>query len=78
MAPRYEKGQKVIITPVKSQGLSPRDSDIRQYAGQTGEVIDYYWIKLNTGECFYLYAVRITTDQKEVVLHEDELETYIK
>lgn len=76
MAPKYEIGQKVIIAPVKNQKLSPRDSDIESYAGQIGEVIDYYWISPNTGEMFYIYTVRMDTDRKEVVLHEDELGAY--
>ena len=77
MAPKYEIGQKVIIAPVKNQRLSPRDSDLEPYAGQIGEIIDYYWISPNTGEMFYIYTVRMDTDRKEVVLHEDELGAYI-
>lgn len=73
MAAKYEIGQKVAITPVKNQHLSPRDSNIELYAGEIGEVIDYYWIRPNRGEAFYIYKVRMETDRKEVVLHEDEL-----
>ena len=78
MAAKYQTGQKVTITPVKNQHLSPRDSDIEPYAGKVGKVIDYYWICPSTGEVFYIYTVRIETDQKEVVLHEDELEAYLE
>ena len=76
MAPKYEIGRKVIIAPGKNQKLSPRDSDIEPYAGQIGEIIDYYWISPNRGEMFYIYTIRMETDGKEVVLHEDELEAY--
>ena len=76
MAPKYEIGQKVIIAPVKNHNLSPRDSDIESYAGQIGEIIDYYWISPNRGEMFYIYTIRMDADRKEVVLHEDELEAY--
>jgi len=76
MAPKYEIGQKVIIAPVKNQHLSPRDSEIEPYAGQGGKVIDYYWIRPNTGEVFYIYTVRIETDRREIALHEDELAPY--
>jgi len=76
MAPKYEIGQKVIIAPVKNQHLSPRDSDIEPYAGQGGKVIDYYWIRPNTGEVFYIYTVRIETDRREIALQEDELAPY--
>jgi len=74
MAPKYKIGQKVIITPVKHQQLSPRDSDIGSYAGQTSEVTDYYWISPNSVDAFYIYTVRIGTGNKEIVLHEDEIE----
>ena len=73
MTPKYEIGQKVIIAPVKSQHLSPRDSDIEQYAGQDAKVIDYYWIRPTAGEVFYIYTVRIETDRMEIALYEDEL-----
>ncbi len=77
MAPKYEIGQKVTITPVKNQHLSPRDSDIEPYAGQTGEVTDYYWISPNRDKVFYIYTIRMGADNKEIVLHEDEIQAYI-
>jgi hypothetical protein len=75
--PKYEIGQKVVIRPVNEQRLSLRDSDIESYAGQIGQVSDYYWISPRTGKFFYMYTVRIGTDYKELVLHEDELEPCI-
>ena len=77
MVAKYQTGQKVIITPVKNTHLSPRDSNMEHYESKIGKVIDYYWICPNTGEVFYIYTVRIETDQKEVVVHEDELEAYL-
>jgi len=77
MVPKYAVGQKVIITPVHNQHLSPRDYDLEQYAGQMGEVTDDYSITLDRGaKVFYIYTVRIGTSRKEIVLHEDELEAY--
>ena len=74
MIPKYEKGQKVTITPVSSQPLSSRDADIEEYAGQTGEIKDYFWISKRGGaEVFYIYTVAVEPEHKEVVLHEDEL-----
>jgi ribosomal protein L21E len=76
MAAKYDIGQKVIIKP-PSNRLSPRDSALRRYLGQSGEVMNYYWISLGRGaNAFYIYTVRVEDDQKEVVLHEDELEAY--
>ena len=77
MAPRYEVGQIVIITPVKNQHLSPRDSSIDPFAGQIGKIVDYYWLNSHRGEAFYIYIVRIETSHTEVALHEDELEAYV-
>ena len=74
MAKKYNIGQSVIIKPVKEQRMSPRSSDLEQYAGQTGKVTNYYWISPRNGEVFYLYTVQIDTGKKEIVLHEDEME----
>ena len=76
MAAKYVKGQKVVIKPITSESLSPRDSDIAQYAGQSGEVADLYMISPRTSEVFYIYMVRIETDDKDIVLHEDEIQPY--
>jgi hypothetical protein len=79
MAPKYQIGQKVIITPVKTQQLSPRDAALEPYAGQIGKVADYYWISLGSGGgVFYIYTVLMEADQKELVVHEDELEAVIE
>ena len=73
MSAEYEIGQKVTITSVSEKSLSPRDSDLRQYAGLTGEITDYYWIQPPTGEVFSLYTVRVSTSNKEIVLYGDEI-----
>jgi hypothetical protein len=79
MAPKYNIGQKVTIKPVGTQSLSARDSGLEQYAGQSGTVIDYYWISLGGGaRSFYVYTVRVGTEDEEITLHEDELEKYIE
>ncbi len=74
MDPKYEIGQKVIVRPVSDQALSQRENDIESYAGQVGEIFNYYWISPRTGEVFYIYNVRIDTNKKDVVVYEDELE----
>ena len=78
MEPVYQKGQQVVVRPVKNQSPSLRDVDLEPYAGQRGLVIDFYWISLGGGvRAFYIYTVQIRDSQKEVVLHEDELEPFI-
>jgi len=74
MEPKYKIGQKVIIKLVKNQSQSARDSDIERYAGQRGTVTNYYWISPIKGEVFYIYNVQFGSGQKEIVLHEDEIE----
>jgi hypothetical protein len=73
MGPKYQIGQKVIVKKIKTEPPSARDSDIGQYAGQRGTVTNYYWINPRASEVFYIYTVRIGTDYKEIVLHEDEM-----
>lgn len=77
MAPKYEIGQKVVITPAKDQHSSLRDSDLKPFAGRVGEIANYYWLSRSQGKVFYIYTVQLETDYKEVVLHEDELEAFI-
>lgn len=72
--PRFIKGQKVIIKPVSESGLSQRESDINEYAGQVGEVSDYRWISPRTGQVFYIYNVLVGDKKKEIVVYEDEME----
>ena len=74
MEPKYKIGQTVIVKPVKNKSQSVRDSDIGHYAGQRGTVTNYYWISPIKGKFFYIYTVQFGTDQKEIVLHEDEIE----
>jgi len=76
MEPKYKVGQKVIIKPVKNQSSSVRESDIEQYAGQSGVVVAYYWIRPSVGGVFYIYTVKIQGSRKEIVLHEDEMKAY--
>ena len=79
MTPRYQIGQKVIIAPVKTQQLSPRDAALEPYAGQIGKVADYYWVNVGSSAgVFYIYTVLMEADQKELVVHEDELEAVIE
>jgi len=74
MEPKYNIGQRVIAKPVQSQTLSARDSGIEQYAGQSGIVTNYYWIRPNMGGVFFIYTVKMGDGQEEIVLYEDELE----
>jgi len=78
MSARYEVGQKIQIKSVDTPQLSPRDSDFELYVGQIGEVTDYYWISPRVGETFYIYTVRVESHNKEIVLHEDEIEPHIE
>lgn len=79
MAPRFGKGQRVVIIPAKNEGLSPRDSTIEPYIGKDGKITDYYWIDTRVGkQSIYVYTVKMREDSKEVVVHEDELKAYVE
>ena len=77
MTARYEKGCKVIVTPVRKQP-SLRDADLGPYSGKIGVITNFYWIQPTGRERFYVYTVRIEDGAKEVVLHEDELQPYLE
>lgn len=72
--PRYAKGQKVLIKPVNETGVTQREYNVNDYAGQVGEISNFYWISPRTGQIFYIYNVRVGKNRKEVVVYEDELE----
>ena len=74
MAPKYEIGQRVLIKKVKDKVSASRGTDIGQYAGSSGSVTNYYWISPNFGKVFYIYTVKMESDHKEIVLHEDEIQ----
>ncbi len=74
MEPKYQIGQRVIAELDKSQALSARSSGIEQYAGQNGIVTDYYWIRPNAGQVFYIYTVKMGESQEEIVLYVDEIQ----
>jgi len=50
---------------------------LEPYAGQVGEVTDFYFMSSSKGKTFYVYTVRMERDKKDVVLHEDELDLFI-
>jgi len=77
MSSGYKKGQMVTIVPPKEQAASPRDANIEPYIGQSGRIVDYYWICPGK-DLFYIYTVRIGNSKKEVVVHEDEIEALIE
>jgi hypothetical protein len=73
--PRFVKGQKVIIKPVDEKGTTSRDYAVNKYAGQVGEISDYYYISPRTTEqIFYIYNVLVGKEKKLIVVYEDELE----
>ena len=79
MAPKYQRGQKVVMTLPNAPQISPRDSALESYAGRVGKVIDYHWLNMSGGAgVFYIYTVLLEAEQKEIVVHEDELAACIE
>ena len=72
--PRFVKGQQVVIKPVDEKGVTKREYDVNAYAGTIGEISEYYYISLRSGQVFFIYHVRVGKDRKEIVVYEDELE----
>jgi hypothetical protein len=72
----FDVGQEVLIKPVKEKGLSVREAALSPYAGTSGTVTNFYWIRPPTGKVFYLYTVQVGSENKEIVLYEDEM-TYL-
>ncbi|OGO23836.1 MAG: hypothetical protein A2144_09365 [Chloroflexi bacterium RBG_16_50_9] len=78
MEPKYSIGQKVRIKSVDAGAhASPRDSTLDIYSGQVGRVVNFYWISPRGSEIFYVYTVRVGTGNKEIALHEDEIEKHL-
>jgi len=78
MAPRYQIGQEIIVTPVAETAEAVRDSALEQYGGHRGKITDYHWITLKESEAFYLYTVQMEPGKEKIVLHEDELAPCIR
>lgn len=78
MPASYEIGQTVIIKPIIEQSLSLRENAILPYSGKTGTISNYHWIAPPAGEVFYLYTVRVSNSNKEIVLYEDEITSISK
>jgi hypothetical protein len=74
MGPKYAIGQKVVINPVSEKGLTQRENDITAYAGQVGQVSNFYSISPSAGQIFHIYKVRVGRDKREIVVYEDEME----
>ena len=72
--PKFVKGQKVIIQPAGGQGISQRENDISEYAGEVGEISNYYWINPRNSQIFYIYNVKVGEKKKEIAVYEDEIE----
>ena len=73
--PRFIRGQKVLIKPITEKGVTQREYNVNEYAGQVGEISNYYWMTPRTGPIFFIYNVRVGREKKkEIVVYEDELE----
>jgi len=74
MHPKYHIGQKVIIKPLAFQSPNPRGSALDTYSGQIGTIIDYHWISPRLSEVFFIYRVKMESNDSEIIVHEDEIE----
>lgn len=73
--PRYQKGQQVIVKAGSDETSSSRESALENYEGHLGKIVEYYWINVGPGSPdFYVYQVKMSTDNEIIVVHEDEME----
>ncbi len=75
--PKYKPGQQVRITkPIDCPSASLRDCTLEPYIGRTGRITKFFWIGPRPGEIFFVYlvSVRVNDREKEILLHEDEME----
>jgi hypothetical protein len=72
--PRFGKGQRVVIKPVDEKGVTKREFDVNEYAGEVGEIHDFYYISLRSGQVFFIYNVCVGKEKRVIVVYEDELE----
>jgi hypothetical protein len=72
--PRFGKGQRVVVKPIDEKGVTRREYSVNEFAGEVGEISDYYYISPPTGQVFFIYNVRVGKEKKEIVVYEDELE----
>jgi hypothetical protein len=72
--PRFGKGQRVVIKPVDEKGVTKREYAVNEFAGEVGEISDFYYMNLRSGQVFFIYNVRVGKEKKEIVVYEDELE----
>jgi hypothetical protein len=78
MGPKYAIGQRVLINPVSEKGLTQRENDLTKYAGQVGQVSNFYSISPSAGQIFHIYRVRVGPEKKEIVVYEDEMEANLQ
>jgi len=78
MGPKYAIGQKVIIHPVSEKGQTQRETDLSTYAGQVGQVSNFYSISPSAGQIFHMYKVSVGPQKKEIVVYEDEMEAKLQ
>jgi hypothetical protein len=76
--PRYQVGQQVRVREPAAMSSDPRDATLMQYSGRVGKVIEYYWINPRFSAVFYLYRIRFGDERDEIVLHEDEIQDFIR
>jgi hypothetical protein len=77
---RYAKGQRVqVVSALNSEG-NPKYSDMTAYVGEIGIVKKYYCIGLkgeNLPSDYYVYEIRIDSDDNVLAIPEDALRPLI-
>jgi hypothetical protein len=78
--PRYAKGQRVeVVSAINSEG-KPKYRDMETHAGKFGVIVEYYRIGFkeeNLPSDYYVYEIRLDSDDSIIAIPEDALRPLI-
>jgi len=78
--PRYAKGQRVqVVSAIDSEG-KPKYRDVETHVGKFGVIVEYYRIGFkaeNLPSDYYVYEIRLDTDNNITAIPEDALRPLI-
>ena len=78
MPPRFLKGQRVKVVPVRNPDMTPKYPEIESYTSETGVVVEDYFVRYKGTPgpqlTSYMYLVRLDAGHRAVPIAEDALE----
>jgi hypothetical protein len=78
--PRYAKGQRVQVVSATNGEGKPKYCDVETHVGKFGVIVEYYRIGFkaeNLPSDYYVYEIRLDTDNNIIAIPEDALRPLI-